>query len=267
MPSKHPCRERLLRGIKDPITFLLLGAAVWLLLSTGVVAQRREPLPTVPVKVPSAVQEILGGDTSRSHVSSEDGGLVIICLSPTVEKRSILRLVKAAKGLAQSPEFQAYKNLHGWILRLEDDRGQMVALFVDARKVDTLTALSDRDFLMAVQGIYALIDGHQEHYQRFLGSPPHLRVQPDLEKRKRLVEELGLKETAMRRQETAESLANVDNCSDGLLGVTCREVASPADEAGGDAESEAVSGRCPLLAREPSGGGGVALPAGVTRAG
>jgi hypothetical protein len=55
-----------------------------------------------------------------------------------VEKQSILKLVRAAKALAQSPEFQTHKTLHGWILRIEDEQEQIVALVVDAWKVDTL---------------------------------------------------------------------------------------------------------------------------------
>ena len=173
-----------------------LGMAVWLLLATGVAAQQSAPLPTTPVQVPAAIQHILGGDTSRSHVSLKEGGLVIIGMASTVEKASILKLVKATKEMARSPEFQEHKRLHGWILRLEDAQGQMVALFVDPWKVDRLIELSDRGFLMAVQGIYALLGGHQENYQRFFGRPPHLQVLPDLVKRMRLIEELGLGEPA-----------------------------------------------------------------------
>lgn len=182
-------------------TFLgSLGAAVWLLASTGMAEPGAASSPTTPVKVPAAIQDILGGDTSKSHVSPEEGALVIIGMVRVVEKQSILNLVRATRALAQSPEFQAHKNLHGWILRIEDEGEQIVALFVDPWKLDWLTGLSDGDFLMVVGGIYAFIGGQLENYQLFLGDPPHQRVERHLEERKRLIETLGLEESMKRQQ-------------------------------------------------------------------
>jgi len=170
-------------------------ALTWLvvLFSGPSSAQQKVSMP-----VPPSVQKSLGKDIGRSYVylstDPRRSFLYVVGEQPSITKRSFLLLIQATRELARRPEFSKYKDLRVWHIRIveAEDPENYVSFVFDPRRLDEMVKASDAAFFLGVDYILSNIGGQLDTYEVWSGKPPNVEVQPDLEKRKRLLKELGL---------------------------------------------------------------------------